>query len=38
MRGGAKLNLEDYKGSIDDFTMATEINPNEELDFYNRSI
>src|SRR3546814_18556710 len=36
-RGNAKINLEDHRGAIQDYTKAIEIDPNYAASFNNRS-
>tara|TARA_B100000768_G_C10918627_1_gene224671 strand:+ start:204 stop:422 length:219 start_codon:yes stop_codon:yes gene_type:complete len=36
MRGETKYNLKDYKGAIEDYNKAIEINPNYTYAYYNR--
>ena len=33
-----KANLEDYRGAIDDFSKAIELNPNDGGAYYNRGL
>ena len=37
-RGFDKSNLEDYRGAIDDFSKAIELNPNDGGAYYNRGL
>ena len=38
LRGNAKINLEDYRGAIDDLNKAIELNPKNASAFYYRGL
>jgi len=35
-KGNAKVNLGDYRGAIQDYSKAIELNPNDAEAYYNR--
>jgi tetratricopeptide (TPR) repeat protein len=37
-KGNSKANLQDYRGAIEDYSKAIQLNPNDSMPYYNRGL